>query len=61
MCVPPVLRGLHSFNFQLNESAFCGIGDAFRGFSRGVEEVFRGIAGALGGVLGAFCLRYGSG
>jgi len=27
----PVARGLHSSTFQLNLSAFCGIGGAFRG------------------------------
>jgi len=31
------LRGLHSFAFQLNLSAFCGIGGACRGCSRGVR------------------------
>jgi len=25
-------RGLHSSTFRLNQSAFCGIGGAFRGF-----------------------------
>ena len=29
-------RGLHSFTFQLNVSAFCGIGGAFRGGLGGV-------------------------
>ena len=27
----PTLRGLHSFTFQLNISAFCGIGGVFIG------------------------------
>jgi len=31
----PVTRGLHSSTFQLNLSAFCGIGGAFRGCLRG--------------------------
>jgi len=29
-------RGLHSFTFRLNVSAFCGIGGAFRGHSGGL-------------------------
>ena len=29
-------RGLHSFTFQLNVSAFCGTGGAFRGCLGGV-------------------------
>jgi hypothetical protein len=28
----PARRGFHSFTFRLNESAFCGIGDAIRGY-----------------------------
>ena len=28
--LPPLFRGLHSFTFQLNVSAFCGIGGALR-------------------------------
>jgi len=28
----PLVRGLYSFTFQLNVSAFCGIGGAFRGY-----------------------------
>jgi len=39
-------RGLHSFTFQLNVSAFCGIGGAFRGcLGLGFE-----VEGVLGGV-----------
>jgi len=33
---PQTGRGSHSFTFQLNVSAFCGIGGAFRGCSRDV-------------------------
>jgi len=32
----PLRRGLHSFTFQLNVSAFCGIGGAPRGNVRAV-------------------------
>jgi len=35
-------RGLHSSTSQLNVSAFCGIGGAFRGCLSGVEGVFVG-------------------
>jgi hypothetical protein len=41
-------RGLHSFTFQLNLSAFCGIGGAWRGYLRGVHEVLGGIMECLG-------------
>ena len=34
----PVPRGLHSSTFQLNISAFCGIGGALRGCLGGVWE-----------------------
>jgi len=44
-------RGLHSFSFQLNVSAFCGIGGAFRGYLWGVYEVSGGVRGCLGCVL----------
>ena len=33
---PPRTRGLHSSAFQLNVSAFCGIGGAFRSCLEGV-------------------------
>ena len=38
-------RGLHSFTFQLNESAFYGTGGAFRGCLRGIEDVLGSIRG----------------
>ena len=37
----PSDRGLHSFTFQLNVSAFCGI--------EGVLRVFMGLLGGVGG------------
>jgi hypothetical protein len=40
-------RGLHSFTFRLNVSAFCGIGGAFRCWSCGVVG---GVKGVVGGV-----------
>ena len=40
----PVPRGAHSSTFQLNVSAFCGIGSAIRGCG-----LFRG---CVGGVMG---------
>jgi hypothetical protein len=46
----PSSRGLHSSNFRLNVSAFCGIGDVCRGRSRGVDQGFRSCQGVLGGV-----------
>jgi len=41
-------RGLHSSTFQLNVSALCGIGVAFRGCPGGVE----GVSGAVRWYLG---------
>jgi len=41
-------RGLHSSTFQLNVSVMNGIGDAFRGYSRGVTQVSGDIRGWLG-------------
>ena len=38
-------RGLHSFTFQLNVSAFCGIGVAYRGAFGCGREVSGGIRG----------------
>jgi hypothetical protein len=35
----PSIRGLHSFTFQLNVSAFCGVGGAYRGYIGGVKGV----------------------
>jgi len=46
----PGARGLHSFTFQLNLSAFCGIGGVFEGCLRGVL----GVWGSIRGVLGVF-------
>jgi len=48
-------RGLHSFTFRLNLSAFCGIGvnvgvDA--GVFRRCQGVFRRCQGVLGGIRG---------
>jgi len=43
-------RGLHSSNFRLNVSAFCGIGGAFGGSLDCVEEV-SGFQGHLGCIL----------
>ena len=56
----PATRGLHSFTFQLNVSAFYGIRGVFRGCEGCLEDV-RGYWGVLGGVSGAFCFRNGSG
>ena len=39
----PANRGLLSFTFKLNVSAFYGIGGTFRGSSGGVYEVSEGI------------------
>ena len=47
---PPVGRGLHSFNFQLNLSAFYGIGSEFR--------VFLGCAYEVSGGNGVFELYF---
>jgi len=44
-------RGLHSSTFRLNVSAFCGIGGALRGYSRGVYEVVGGKRGCLRRIL----------
>ena len=41
-------KGVHSFTFQLNVSAFCGIGGAVR--SGVVSGEFRGCQGVLGSV-----------
>ena len=41
-------RGLHSSTFQLNVSAFCGIGGAFMGWSGDAYEVLGGIRGCSG-------------
>ena len=40
-------RGLHSSTFQLNLSAFSGIGGAFRGCLRGVQGVVKGYSGLI--------------
>ena len=47
----PVARGLHSFNFWLNSSAFCGTGDACRGCFGGVLGVSAGNMGYVGCIL----------
>ena len=44
-------RGLHSSTFQLNLSAFCGIGDAFRDCLGGVLGVRGDIRGQFGRLL----------
>jgi len=49
---PPIIRGLHSSTFQLNVSASCGIGVAFRGCLGGVWGVYRVYTGVLGGIKG---------
>ena len=57
-------RGLHSFTFQLNVSAFCGIGGALRVCLGVILRVFRRCRGVLvsgGGLMGIFRVRYGSG
>ena len=46
--VIPLLRGLHSFIFQLNVSAFCGIGSGLRVCLRVILQVFRRCRGVLG-------------
>ena len=47
----PATRGLHSFTFQLNISAFCDIVGPFGGCSGGVSGVSEGIKECLGGVF----------
>jgi len=57
-------RGLHSFTFQLNVSAFCGIGGALRVCSELILRVFgrcRGVLWGVEGLKGVFRVRYGSG
>jgi len=49
----PAARGLHSFTFQLNVSAFCGIGGALRVCLGVVSRVFRRCRGNWG-VLGIY-------
>ena len=53
--VRPRARGLHSSTFQLNGSAFCGMGGAFKdllkGCLGGVCEVLGGIRRWLGCIL----------
>jgi hypothetical protein len=44
-------RGLHSSNFWLNLSAFCGIGGECRGCLRGVQGVSGDIRGCLGFIM----------
>ena len=48
----PKSRGLHSSTSQLNISAFCWIGDTFKGCVGGIQEVFRGCLGGVQEVLG---------
>jgi len=60
----PVARGLHSSTFQLNVSAFCGIGGALKDCSGVILRVFRkcrGVLGGVKGVKGVFRVKYGSG
>jgi len=47
----PATRGLHSFTFHLNVSAFHGIWGAFRGCLRGVYQVSGGVRVRKGCVL----------
>ena len=58
-------RGLHSFTFLLNVSAFCAIGGALRVCLGVILRVFircRGVLGGIGGLKGVlFHIRYGSG
>jgi hypothetical protein len=57
-------RGLHSFTFQLNVSAFCGIGGALTvclGFILRVFRRCRWLLGGVGGLKGVCRVRYGSG
>jgi len=44
----PGARGLHSFTFQLNLSAFCGIEGARRACVAHVKGVFGGMKGVKG-------------
>jgi len=39
----PATRGLHSFTFQINVSAFCGIGGIYRVCLRGAQGVQGGV------------------
>ena len=41
-------RGLHSSNFRLIVSGFCGPGGAFRGCSEHVWEILGGVVGCAG-------------
>jgi hypothetical protein len=47
----PQTRGLHSSTFQLNISAFCGIGGALRGCLASFQEVAGGMRRWLGCIL----------
>jgi hypothetical protein len=53
----PVGRGVHSFTFQFNVNAFCGIGGAFLGCLRGLQWVLGGTRGGEG----RYGFRSGSG
>ena len=54
-------RSLHSFTFQLNVSAFCGIGGALSVFLRRDFASVSENPGGVGGLKGVFRVRYGSG
>ena len=41
-------RGIHSFTFQLNVSAFCDVGGCVEGLSRGCLAVEGGVMVCLG-------------
>jgi len=51
MTKEPRSRGLHSFTFQLNVSAFYEIGGTSRGYSGSVSEVSRVVAEIQGAFL----------
>ena len=48
----PPGRGLHSFTFQINVSAFCGIGGASKGCLGAIEGVLWGVRGDKGPLWG---------
>ena len=52
MKISPENMGLHSSTFQLNVSAFCGIGGASRDCLGVILRVFRRCRGVLGDVGG---------
>jgi hypothetical protein len=53
----PLVQGLTLVHFQLNVSAFCGIGGASRDRLGAVQGLLKGCWGVLGGVQGVFVFQ----